>query len=149
MSGSTDIMVGENPGQNTPAQTSQMMAEQGAKINSAIYKRVWRAFKGEFQKLFLLNKKFVPVGPTAFGQKAGLISAEDYQGPEDAIRPAADPHLASDTHRVAQATMLKQLSMGGGYDKDAVERNLLRAMRVENMDELFKGFHAKGFEAPS
>ena len=148
MSGSTDIMVGENPGQNTPAQTSQMMAEQGAKINSAIYKRVWRAFKGEFQKLFLLNKKFVPVGPTAFGQKAGLISAEDYQGPEDAIRPAADPHLASDTHRVAQATMLKQLSMGGGYDKDAVERNLLRAMRVENMDELFKGFHAKGFEAP-
>lgn len=142
MSGSTDIMVGENPGQNTPAQTSQLMAEQGAKINTAIFKRMWRGFKEEFQKLYALNKKNVPISAVTYGEKSGFISREDFTGPEQSIRPAADPNLSSDSARVNQAMAIKQMSGGGGYDRDAVERNLLRAMRVENMDELYKGLQA-------
>ena len=140
ISGSTDIMVGENPGQNTPAQTSQLMAEQGSKINNAIFKRVWRAFKDEFQKLYMLNRKFTPVTGTQYGEEGGWISRQDFQLPEESIRPAADPNLVSDGSRVNQAMMIKQQSMTtAGYNRDEVERNLLRALKVEVQDKLFPG----------
>lgn len=140
VSGATDIMVGENPGQNTPAATSQLMAEQGAKINSAIFKRVWRGLKGEFQKLYLLNRKHTPVTILRYGEKSGWVRRDDFQGTEEAIRPAADPNLASDGARVQQAMLIKQQAMTSpGYDMDAVELNLLRAMKVEDIETLYKG----------
>lgn len=140
ISGSTDIMVGENPGQNTPAQTSQLMAEQGAKINSAIFKRVWRGFKKEFQKLYILNRRHTPVTVLTYGAESGWVRREDFMGPEAALVPAADPNLASDGHRSQQALMVKQFAATtAGYDKDAVERMVLRSMRVESIDTLFPG----------
>jgi len=140
VSGSTDIMVGENPGQNTPATTSQLMAEQGAKINSAIFKRVWRSMKTEFQKLYLLNSRNIPVTVLRFGEADGWVNREDFLGPEEAIRPAADPNLASDGARVQQAMMIKQnAATTPGYDLNVVELNLLRAMKVEGIESLFKG----------
>lgn len=143
ISGSTDIMVGENPGQNTPAQTSQLMAEQGAKINSAIFKRVWRGFKEEFQKMFRLNREHTPVSVTEYGEASGWISREDFMGPEEAIRPAADPNLSSDGHRTQQASVVKQSAASTpGYDKDAVERMWLRSLRVESLETIFPGSKA-------
>ena len=139
ISGSTDIMVGENPGQNTPAETSRLMAEQGAKINSAIFKRVWRGLKNEFQKLYIINRRHVPSSVTNFGEESGWVTRADFAHPEEAVRPAADPNLSSDTQSVQKALMVKQQSMGGGYDKDVVERQLLRALRVEDMNTLYPG----------
>jgi chaperonin GroES len=140
ISGSTDIMVGENPGQNTPAETSRLMAEQGMKINSAIFKRVWRAFKQEFQLMYLLNRRHVPLSVTKYGESNGWISREDFQLPEESVRPAADPNLSSDGQRVQQASMVKQsAATTPGYDKDEVEMNWLRALRVENVERMFLG----------
>lgn len=145
VSGATDIMVGENPGQNTPATTSQLMAEQGAKINTAIFKRVWRCLKLEFQKLYLLNRRHTPVTILRYGEspESNFIRREDFIGSEEAIRPVADPNLASDGARVQQALMIKQqAATTPGYDRNAVERNLLRAMKVEGMDSLFRGIES-------
>lgn len=140
ISGSTDIMVGENPGQNTPAETSRLMAEQGAKINAAIFKRVWHGLKEEFQKLYLLNRKHTPITVLKYGSQSGWVKREDFQLPLEAICPAADPNLSSDTARVQQAMMVKQNAMTTpGYDRDAVERMLLRAMKVEGIEALFPG----------
>ena len=140
ISGSTDIMVGENPGQNTPAETSRLMAEQGMKINSAIFKRVWRGMKREFAKLYLLNRRHVPVTVLHYGERSGWVNREDFMHPEGAVCPAADPNLASDTQRTQQAMMIKQQAMvTPGYNKDAVERNLLTAMKVEDIDYIFPG----------
>ena len=41
----TEAMVGENPGQNTPAETSRNMIEQGMKIFSGIFKRMHRSLQ--------------------------------------------------------------------------------------------------------
>lgn len=140
ITGATDIMVGENPGQNTPAETSRLMAEQGAKINAAIFKRVWRAFKEEFQKLYRLNKVHLPIAVTTYGQQSGWIRREDFTAPDEALRPAADPNLASDTQKLQTALMLKQNSMTTpGYNREAVERRMLRAMKVEDIDAVYPG----------
>lgn len=149
ISGSTDIMVGVNPGQNTPAATSQLMAEQGSKINSAIFKRVWVGFKEEFCKLYKLNRKFTPVTIKRFGEQQNWVRREDFSANPDVIRPAADPNIASNAERVQQAMMIKQQSMtSGGYDPDAVEKNLLRALRVEGVEALYPGVANKPAPVP-
>jgi chaperonin GroES len=136
ISGTTDITVGENPGQNTPASTTQTMVEMGQKIYTAIFKRIWRASKSEFQKLYLLNRHFLPVNKTFVGGATLL----DYLGPSDAICPVADPNLTSESLRLQQAMALKTAAATTpGYNKDAVERRFLTALRVEGQAELFPG----------
>ena len=136
VSGTTDISVGENPGQNTPASSMQTMVEMGQKIYTAIFKRVWRSSKAEFSKLYKLNSMFLPLdAPQAFG-----ATREDYVGGMDLIAPVADPNVTSETMRIQQAGALKQAAATTpGYDRDAVERRYLKALRVDAPNEVFKG----------
>jgi len=139
ISGSTDTMAGENPGQNTPAQTTQTMVEQGMKIYNAIYKRVWRSMKEEFKKLYHLNGVYMPM-MTAFGENGMKVLREDYLGDANRIIPVADPHITSETQRMQQAIAIKQSAMTTpGYNIPEVEKNFLRALRVDGMDTLYPG----------
>jgi chaperonin GroES len=136
VSGTTDISVGENPGQNTPASSMQTMVEMGQKIYTAIFKRVWRSSKAEFTKLYKLNSMFLPLDqPQAFG-----ATREDYSAGLDQISPVADPNVTSETMKLQLAGALKQAAASTpGYDKDAVERRYLKALRVDAIGEVFKG----------
>lgn len=138
ISGSTDMMVGENPGQNTPADTSRTMIEQGQKVYSAIFKRIWRSLKREFQKLFDLNAIYLPAS-SPFGE-GDTIRREDYSGGREAIVPVADPTITSDVMRFAQAKMLKE-SAGttAGYNTDEVEKRYLKALGITDVDLIFPG----------
>ena len=139
ISGSTDVMSGENPGQNTKTGTMDQMVEQGMKIYNAIYKRIWRSMKQEFKKLYLLNRTFLPA-VASFGENGGKILREDYLGDPNRIVPIADPNITSEKQRVQQAMAIKQSAMGTpGYDIPEVERNLLRAMRVDGWEHLYPG----------
>lgn len=136
--GASDMIQGENPGQNTPAQTSQAMIEQGMKIYSALFKRCWRSMKDEFSKLYILNAKFTPV-TKRFGQ-SGQIAREDFKGDPSQICPAADPAITSTTMRMQLAVSVAERSkLVAGYDPEAVERNLLSAMQVDGVEVLYPG----------
>lgn len=136
VSGTTDISVGENPGQNTPASSMQTMVEMGQKIYTAIFKRIWRSSKEEFGKLFKLNGIFLPLDTP---QPGGATRA-DYQGSADKISPVADSNVTSDTMRLQMAGALKQAAMSTpGYDRDAVEVRYLKALRVEGIQAVFPG----------
>jgi chaperonin GroES len=54
-----EIFVGKMPGQNTPATTTMASIEQGMKVFTAVYKRIYRALSEEFNKLFVLNGKYL------------------------------------------------------------------------------------------
>lgn len=143
VSGSVDQMVGENPGQNTPAETARTTIEQGMQIYSVIFKRVWRSMKEEFKKLHKLNAVFLPVSQP-FGADGKEIRREDYNGSPDHVVPVADPRITSTGQRISQAMMIKQAAMTSpGYDPEAVERNWLRAVQVEGMDELYPGLEKR------
>jgi chaperonin GroES len=139
ISGSTDIMVGENPGQNTPAETSRNMLEQGGKVFSAILKRNWRSMRSEFRKLYTLNSIFLPTS-SPFGESGARILQEDYLGDISRICPAADPNTNTVSARTQQAITIKQAAASTpGYNPQEVERNFLRSMQVENIDNLYPG----------
>ena len=139
VSGSTDIMVGENVGQNTPAATSQELVRQGSKIYTAIFKRVWRSMKEECKKLYKLNAVYLPT-VTSFGPEGTKALREDYKGDPNRIIPSADPAVTSDEEQMRQAVALKQAAMTTpGYDPVAVERNYLRALKIDSPETYYPG----------
>lgn len=139
ISGSTDMMAGENPGQNTPAETSRTMVEQGAKIYTAIFKRVWRSMKEEFKKRYILNAIFMPV-KTVYGETGAYALREDYLGDPGAIVPAADPNIASEEAKLQKAIAVKQSAMTtSGYNITEVEKRFLRAMHIEGIEIIYPG----------
>ena len=149
ISGSTDMMTGENPGQNTPAETSRAMVEQGQKIYSAIYKRIWRSLKWEFKKLYQLNALYLDTS-LRFGDAGDTIAREDFSGSARGIVPAADPTITSDAQMFARANLLKQAAATNpGYDIDAVEREFLRALGITDSKFLYPGLEAKGPPGPT
>jgi chaperonin GroES len=134
--GSVDILSGQNPGQNTAAETTRTMAEQGMKIFSGIFKRTYRSLKDEFRKLYRLNQLYLD-GIVDYNSDTGsnFIDADDFAGPVSDVRPAADPNIVSDTQRVTQATALLQLATTTpGMNMYEVQKNYLKAMKVTNIE---------------
>ncbi len=133
--GAVDILVGQNPGQNTPAETSRTMAEQGMKIFSGIFKRTYRSLKEEFRKLYRLNQLYldekVQIGDLQ-------VTAEDYNGDVRDIVPAADPNMVSDSQRILQAQQLMSVANPMlGYNMREVHKRVLEAWRIEDIDTIF------------
>jgi len=137
ISGSTDTMLGENPGQNTPAYNMNAMLDQGMKIYNNLFKRTWRSMKEEFRKLYTLNAIHLPPSQP-FGDKGMIALKADYQGDPARIAPVADPNTSSDAERLKQAMTLKaNAAQTPGYNMAEVERNLLRAMKVEGFANFY------------
>jgi len=134
--GSVDILSGQNPGQNTAAETTRTMAEQGMKIFSGIFKRTYRSLRDEFRKMYRLNQLYLQ-GIEDYNSQGGknFIDADDYLGPVSDVRPSADPNIVSDTQRVQQATALLQLAgTTPGMNMYEVQKMYLKAMKVPNIE---------------
>ena len=137
----TDIMVGQNPGQNQPATTTMAVLEQGQMVFNGIFKRVHRALRREFRVLYALNRQYLD--PQSYfevldsGQSA-TIYQQDYldSDPKD-VRPTADPNMASQAQKLAKAQALREASMSmPGYNRLAVERRFLEALQIPAIDEV-------------
>lgn len=132
--GSTDIMVGENVGQNTPAATSQTMVDQGMKVFSGIFKRIYRALNEEIRKVYRLNQLYLP---EEYKFAGNVVSNADYTDAATDLRPAADPHVISDTQRLLQAEALKTTALSvPGFNIYNVMKRYLEAMKVPNIEEI-------------
>ena len=138
--GAVDIMTGQNPGQNTPAETTRTMAEQGMKIFNGIFKRTHRSLIQEFRKLYRLNQIFITENTpyVSNAQSTGLVLAEDYKGPVTDVMPTADPSITSDAQRMNQAMAIAQrvAATPGLYNRYEVEYTFLKAMKITNIEKV-------------
>jgi chaperonin GroES len=132
--GSTDIMVGENVGQNTPATTSQTMVDQGMKVFSGIFKRIYRSLNDEIRKIYRLNQLYLT---EEYRFSGNVVLASDYQDTDVDLRPAADVQIVSDTQRVMQAEALKATALTvPGFNIYNVMKRYLEALKVPNIEEI-------------
>jgi chaperonin GroES len=138
--GAVDIMTGQNPGQNTPAETTRTMAEQGMKIFNGIFKRTHRSLKQEFRKLYRLNQIFITDNTpyVSNAQGTGLVLKSDYEGPVTDVMPTADPSITSDAQRLTQANAIAQrvASTPGLYNRYEAEVTFLKALKISNIEKL-------------
>lgn len=141
VAGATDALMGKNPGQNTPAETSRNTLEQGMKVFNGIYKRTHRAFTQELRKLYELNQIFLADKAAYFKQgeqTSHVVMRADYSDKSLVIRPAADPFYMSDSQRLQQMLVIKEdATMVPGYNQYEVRKRFLRALKVENPELLY------------
>ena len=139
IAGATDMMTGVSPGQNTPAETSRNVVEQGMKVFNGIYKRTWRAMKEEFQKLYRLNQLYLPSEPVEFeyNNELQFVLPDDYSMDMKLVKPAADPNVVSDSQRQMQAQAVLQLAQSsGGFNMYEVQKRYLDALKVNAIDQI-------------
>ena len=59
VAGTQEILAGDAEMANAPPTTILALIEQGLKVYTAIHKRVYRALKSEFDKLYRLNRLYL------------------------------------------------------------------------------------------
>lgn len=100
----SETMTGEAPGQNTPATTVLAMIEQGLKVFTSIYKRVFRSLKLEYKKLYRLNRLYMDdVDYIRVLDDQMAVFQTDYAADDLDIVPVADPTISSEAQRLARA----------------------------------------------
>lgn len=105
----SDMMSGESPSQNTPATTVLALIEQGLKVFTAIYKRVFRSMKQEFKKIYRLNGLYMDETEYFRVLDAQNVAFQaDYNAEDLDVVPVADPSMASEAQRLARANALMQ-----------------------------------------
>jgi chaperonin GroES len=132
-----EIFVGKMPGQNTPAYTTKETVEQGMKLFTAIYKRIYNSLTKEFRKLYKLNKVYLDP-QEEIDVLDMTIEQSDYEGPENDVVPAADPTAASRTEKEQKAMALMQIMQIGTLDPIEVTKRILEAMEEPNIEALIK-----------
>jgi len=132
-----EIFVGKMPGQNTPATTTMATIEQGMKVFTAVYKRVYRSLTSEFRKLYKLNKEYL--NPETFISVLDEpIQDSDYKGPADDIYPGADPTAVSSQEKQAKVQALMQILQLGTLDPMAVTQLYLEAHEIPEPQKYLK-----------
>jgi chaperonin GroES len=139
IAGTTEQMVGESPGQNTPAETNRNTQEQGMQAFSTIFKRVWRCMKEEFKKLHQLNAQFLP-SKQPFGSQEDYILREDYKSDPDQVCPVADPNITSRSQKMNMAmAVANRAQVVPGYATQETEKDVLKAIGVQDIDRVYPG----------
>lgn len=140
VAGSTDSMLGQNPGQNTPAESFQSLLDQGSRIFQGLFRRTYSSFRNELRLIFSLNaltltsqKSFMAYGSGQLTQ----VHPQDYMNYEGMVSPASDVMMYSDQAQLEQAKALMEASKAGaGYDIYQVNKRLLKALKISNVNEV-------------
>jgi len=130
-----EIFVGKMPGQNTPATTTMATIEQGMKVFTAVYKRLYRSLTEEFKKLARLNNLYL--NPQTYVDIVDMeIGPNDFDITTHNITPAADPTAVSQTEKLLKAQGLMELLPTGILDPVKVVQRILDAQEQPNWQEL-------------
>ena len=128
-----EIFVGKMPGQNTPATTTMATIEQGMKVFTAVYKRIFRALTKEFRKLYKLN--YIYLNPEQYIAVIDeRVEQSDYAGPPEDIAPAADPQATMAQEKQAKLQTLLQLLSLGTLDPMQVTAYAMEAAEIPNAE---------------
>lgn len=137
----SEISTGKLPGQNTPATTTMTSVQEGLRLFTSIYKRVYRTLKEELKLLFRINKEnltdeeYFSILDSDGTFQQGQVSSEDYNDDVD-VTAIADPNTASESVRLVKAQLLVELIPLGGVDPAAASQRILEALDVPNPQEL-------------
>lgn len=131
-----DALTGDASMANTPPTTMLALVEQGMKVYTAIYKRVYRALKSELKKLYRLNRIYLTEDQRyQIGDTWRSISPEDYkQG--GGVEPLADPTMVTDMQRLMRAALIvDRAEKNPLVDKLAAERYLFDAAQIPRVND--------------
>lgn len=126
---------------NTPVGTTQALIEQGAAVFSSIHSRLHDSQRRVLQVLGRINRWYLDDMMRGDDVAELPITGKDFQKNSDII-PVSDPHIFSETQRMAQTQAVLQLAnqantaMPGMFDMRAVYGRMLKQLKVPDIQEL-------------
>lgn len=107
-----DILTGDGGDKGVQTATTTLaMIEQGLKVFTAIYKRIYRSLKDEFVLLAKLNAKHLGQEEYfQFQDEQQAVSKDDYDLKTMDIMPVADPRMVTEMQKSARASVLMQIA---------------------------------------
>lgn len=134
LASTTDMMVGENPGQNQKATTTMAVLEEGRKVFTAIYKRIRRSLGKEFMKIYEMNTRYLNKKKyydyfdlTDNDEGLKYEYRNDFELAGIDIQPVADANAVSHSQRIEKAKMYLELATMGLLDPIQCAMNFLEA----------------------
>lgn len=120
-----------------PVGTAQALIEQGAKVFSAIHSRLHDSQRRVLQVLARINRWYLEDMEKGEEVADLPISVADFKRNSD-ILPVSDPHIFSETQRMAQTQAVLQLATQNPqlFDMRAVMTRMLKQMKVPAIKEL-------------
>jgi len=122
---------------NAPVGTTQALIEQGAAVFSAIHARLHNSQARMLKVLSRINKWYLDEQVKGETVKDLGVRREDFTSTTDVI-PVSDPHIFSETQRMAQTQAILALDTQypGVMDRNAVVQRALKQLKVPNIKEL-------------
>lgn len=127
-----DVLAGEMPNANVPATTVLAMIEQGQKVFNSIYKRIYRALKQEFKKIYKLDGESLTDEEYQRVLDDPQATMQDFDQESYDICPAADPAASSQAQRLVRAQALMPMAQVPGFNAEAIYTEMLQAMGVDD-----------------
>ena len=136
LAGMTEILAGNSPGANVPAESVLALIEQGLQVYSAIHKRIYRSNYKEFSKLKRLNALYLDqmTYQIALDDDKAIVQA-DFSSHDLDVIPVADPNNTTMMQRIMKAKAMLELRGQGLNDMEIMRRYLL-ALDVDDIDAL-------------
>lgn len=138
-----EIFVGKMPGQNTPATTTMATIEQGLKVFTAIYKRIYRALNEEYAKLFRLNSQYMD--ETVYftvnalqGPEAQEAYRTDYDPKGISVKPNSDPNIVSSAQKMMRIQAMGPLLALKTINPQEYTKRFLEAIEADNITALMQ-----------
>lgn len=129
-----EIFTGKMPGQNTPATTTMASIEQGMKVFTAVYKRIFRSLAEEFKKLYKINGTYL--NPETYASLVDVQIGPDDFNSDYEICPGADPTATTQSERLMKAQGLLELLPSGMLNPVEVIKRVLEAQEHPNWEQL-------------
>ncbi len=122
-----------------PVGTTMALIEASSKFFSAIHKRLHKAQRNEFKIIAQIDYDYLPTEyPYDVPNESRTIFKKDFDGAVDVV-PVSDPNIPSNAHRMMLANMALQMaqqSPPGMFNLEALNRTILNAANMPNMEEI-------------
>jgi hypothetical protein len=120
-----------------PVGTTQALIEQGAVVFSSIHSRLHESQRRVIGIIGRLNRWYLDEQKRGDMVQELPVKREDFKRNSDIV-PVSDPHIFSETQRVAQMQSVLQLStqFPAIFDQRAVVNRMLKQLKVPNVNEL-------------
>ena len=131
-----DVMTGDG-GQNMPATSVLALIEQGMKVYTAIFKRIYRSMKQEMAMLYDLNSQYLTDEEYQTVLDDPNAQLQDYEGQSKDIRPEADPNMATDMQKMAKSEYMRSFIGMPGVNPQEIIKYAWEAANIDNPERFF------------
>lgn len=137
LSSTTAAMSGTQNVQNAKSTAVLAQIQQGMKVFTSIQRRVYRSLTSEYQKLFKLNKIYLPEEEYVnILDNEIAVKNSDFDDKTVNIIPVADPNMSSDVQRSVKMQALLAILEYPEVNRTEVIKRFIQSLDVPNPESL-------------